>query len=481
MKRFEANYVVQDIVLGTGINGEVRQAMCRFTGRAVAVKSFAKEKLSERKLEQLKREVQAHLAMDHPHIARLDRVYESDSQAVLVMEKLEGGELFDRLLQDQKLDERMTAHIIRQCLLAVAYMHGQGFMHRDVKMENLMFSRRGGQDVKLIDFGFAAPYLDGASISEKCGTLHYCSPEVLQGSYTQKCDVWSVGVIAYMLLTGKSLYHGEDTMVRRKIMKGELDISRAFFKLPDLAQNFVRSLLDCCESNRLSAKDALVHPWLTGFVQPARPPRHLLRQLMLASSKPRAERAFLAAIAWCLPAEDEESLQKDFLAMDIDKDGVVSLQDLHASMRLAFMGSEQEAHAVLQALDVDGNGSISFWEAMAAGPATTAGEETLQSAFGLFDLGQEHAGDVIGGVRKALKPNGGRISFSDFLRSRANSQRPHRSSSWRWELSHGTKAQYGCAGQQAVGGLLLIMDLVKAVRLMWVSATRASSVAAIGC
>jgi len=493
--RFKDAYAAQDIVLGTGISGDVRQAKCRVTGQAVAVKIFGKEKLSERKLEQLQREVHVHLAMDHPHIARLDRVYESDSCAVLVMEKLEGGELFDRLLRDEQMDERRTAESIRQCLSALAYMHGQGFMHRDVKLENLMFSRRGGKDVKLIDFGFATPYVEGATISERCGTLHYCAPEVLKGSYDQKCDVWSVGVVAYMLLTGKSLYHGHDSVVRHKIQKAELDISRIFFNLTTPAQDFLRSLLNPNESKRMSAREALAHPWLTGLMQPARPPRSLIRQLMLASKKSRAQRACLAAVAWCLPSEAEEAVQSDFLALDADQDGVVSVQDLQTSMRQAGMGSAQEAHAVLEALDVDGNGIISFREALAAGPATTARDETLQSVFGRFQFsGEEHSsgdfvlGGVLGGVcdiGKALAPQrkDGHVSFSDFrdfLRGEENSS-PRRLGRLRWELSNGSKAQYGCAGQQAVGGLLLIMDLVKAARLMWRSATRVSHTAGIGC
>eukprot|EP00440_Ansanella_granifera_P033090 gb/GFBE01035903.1/.p1 GENE.gb/GFBE01035903.1/~~gb/GFBE01035903.1/.p1 ORF type:complete len:410 (+),score=122.36 gb/GFBE01035903.1/:1-1230(+) len=296
---FLEDFVAQDVVLGTGLSGEVKQAICRSTGRHVATKTLAKANLSDKKLRQLQQEVDIHLEMDHPNIVQLDGVYETESEVTLVMEKLEGGEVFDRLLVHEKMDEKSTASIIQQTLQAIEHMHDKGCMHRDVKLENLVFSHKDGQEVKLIDFGFSTRWNGVDKVSDKCGTLHYVAPEVLAGSYSDKCDVWSVGVVAYMLLTGKSLYYGENEAVAQKIKKGKMDISRVFLALSPATQNFVRALLHTDPSKRLSAREALEHPWLADKCPR---PVQQQRQQQSASQRPSAAKEHRApAESACVP------------------------------------------------------------------------------------------------------------------------------------------------------------------------------------
>eukprot|EP00930_Biecheleria_cincta_P047851 TRINITY_DN33249_c0_g1_i1.p1 TRINITY_DN33249_c0_g1~~TRINITY_DN33249_c0_g1_i1.p1 ORF type:complete len:636 (+),score=115.54 TRINITY_DN33249_c0_g1_i1:119-1909(+) len=429
MQAFDLDYYMQDKVLGTGINGDVRQAHCRITGRKVAVKSLSKQGLPKGKLQQLRKEIDIHLDMDHPHIVRLERVYESDLEVKLVMEKLEGGELFDCLQQRSRLEEREVARLMRQCLLAVAYMHGQGYLHRDIKMENLIFTRKGSQDLKLIDFGFATHWDGVNGLSERCGTLCYAAPEVLAGSYTSKCDMWSIGVVAYMLLTGSPPFHGDDQAIRNKLLTGKLDVSRSFLALPRPAQDFVHALLNPNPVERLSAAQALQHPWILACTEPFPAPcPATLQKLVACAQQPLAVRAGLAAAAWCLPAEVEEGFRQQFLALDDDNDGIISLSDLQAAMSKALpQAAASSAESVLASLELEGG--ISFRALTALGPALEADDSALLATFHRFgptSAGecssaqlQKALGEVSRGMSgrellKALAPNRASLNFPEF-------------------------------------------------------------------
>lgn len=517
-RSFLTDYEPQTHVLGTGINGEVRQAKCLSTGRFVAVKSFNKTMLPARKLEDMRREVEIQLEADHPHIARLERVYETEAEVTLVMERLEGGELFDRLLKCQKIKEEAAAGILQQLLLAVSYLHGRGLLHRDVKLENVMFTRKGGDQLKLIDFGFATRWDGAFELTQRCGTLHYVAPEVLKGSYDSKCDLWSIGVVAYMLLTGKSLYGGDDEIVRRKVIRGTPDWSRSFFALSETCQDFVRQLLKVCPKQRPSAQKMLEHPWLqvcTKSVIPQAPPRMVLRRLQAAALTSKARRACLASIAWCLPPEVEESFHKQFMALDIDHDGVISLQDLSESLCKASLGNFEEAKELLRALDCDGDGMLSFHDFLAAaGPAEAAGEETILAAFRRFDQSpRQHGqkedmcslkqvefmlGGALGGIRlkefaHGLTPKREDSilrfrEFYEFVRTpKADPHTDTESCSSDEDSVYETQSSVctgpprkgkvlanfsGCGAQQVAGGVFVILDLVQAMRYLWSTAVK---------
>lgn len=390
-RSFEADYELeaQPRVLGLGITGEVRQARCRATGRAVAVKRFEKAKLSHFQLENMQREMDIHLDVDHPHCVRLDMAYESESEVVLVMELLSGGELFDRLLKSGRLPEKEVARAVQQCLLAVSYLHGRGVVHRDVKPENLMYSSEDGSDIlKVIDFGYAVRWDGKQQLTKKCGTEQYAAPEVFSGSYCGKVDVWSVGVIAYVLLTGSFLYRGSAQELRRQVVAGTPNFAPAFHRLPEGCRDFVRSLLTKPASKRPTARQALENPWLVGCTKESwwkfqRPPKQaLLARLVASAQAPALRRACLAALAWSLPHEIEERLRPAFAALDGDADGVLSLQDLQASMPST---QASEVKQLLAALDVDGDGVISFRELLAAaGPGDKADEASLLATFRRF-------------------------------------------------------------------------------------------------
>jgi len=210
-KKMEDDYEVSQKVLGSGYNGVVRMGTSKLNkATRVAVKAFKLAGLQGDKKQQLESEVEIFLCMDHPHVTRLFDVYESSDTLYLIMECMDGGELFDRVTELKQFSERDAADAVWQMLLALNYLHSHGIVHRDLKLENFLYDQKNSSHLKLIDFGFSKVVDPNAVMRSSCGTLSYAAPEVLNMKYTQKCDLWSMGVIAYILLSGTMPFEGSE-------------------------------------------------------------------------------------------------------------------------------------------------------------------------------------------------------------------------------------------------------------------------------
>lgn len=230
----------------------------------MAVKVYHKSEMQTRELLHMRAERDALAGLTHPRIVRLEGVYESDATAHTVMERLEGGEVFGRLAEVGRFTEPAAAHAARQVLQALAYLHDCGVVHRDIKLENLMYDRHRGNDVKLVDFGFATRIAPGAKLTETVGTLQYVAPEVLLGhAYDEKVDIWSLGTVVYTLLTGTPLFGGSRRQIHKRKTTGNVYYSTYFRTgLTEEAKRFVRLLVNLDPQARPSAQEALEHPWL---------------------------------------------------------------------------------------------------------------------------------------------------------------------------------------------------------------------------
>jgi len=261
---FEQHYKLRDKVLGTGVCGAVREALCRRTGRVFAVKSFEKDAMTPKTLASMRSELEVHAGLTHDSIVKVEAVYETDTLVHLVMERLEGGELFARILEWDRLCETEAGLVVTQLLQVLEYLHSQRICHRDIKPENVLFRKRGGSDVALIDFGFSTRVAPGAKLSQRCGSLQYVAPEVLAGrEYDEKADMWSLGSVLYSMLTGEVLFDGKTKeQVFKQNVFGRFAPSRRFRCLPADAREFIRQLLASDPAARPSASEALAHPWL---------------------------------------------------------------------------------------------------------------------------------------------------------------------------------------------------------------------------
>lgn len=352
-RALEEDVMVDHEVLGTGVSGLVKAGRHRRDGRRCAVKSFSKRGLREAQLTSLKNEAEVFLSVDHPHIAKLDAVYETGDSLHLVMEHLEGGEIYDRLAKCRRFGEPLAAETLRQALSAVSYLHAQRLVHLDLKVENFIYERGDLRHVKLIDFGFAERLPPGRRLRKPCGSLHSVAPEVLARDYDEKADVWSMGVLAYILLTGTSPWKGADSQVMDSIRQGRPNYSRPqFLELSPGARDFVKSLLTFDAAARPSAEQALSHPWL---------------DLAAAASSPSPNAAALAQRylrARRLPVGLTSEARSLFLKT-CDARGVISLDGFVRLMKPPGV-SRQDAEQMFGALDLMRRREVCFSDFLAA-------------------------------------------------------------------------------------------------------------------
>ena len=193
--------------LGKGGYGKVYQVRNKKTGDLFACKKLSK--LDINNLPKFEREINILMKTDHPNIIKLYEVFETKNSLYLIMEECHGGELFDRILEhienEEMYTEKEAAEIIKQVMSAVEYCHNNDICHRDLKPENLLLLKKGNEKnnpIKVIDFGLSQTLNIKKILSSKVGTAYYVSPEILAGKYNEKCDIWSVGVILYVLLSG---------------------------------------------------------------------------------------------------------------------------------------------------------------------------------------------------------------------------------------------------------------------------------------
>ncbi|KAH7098511.1 hypothetical protein BKA62DRAFT_832486 [Auriculariales sp. MPI-PUGE-AT-0066] len=276
--RVVGNYTLGKVI-GEGTYGKVRLGTHRLTSTRVAIKQIPKA-LSA----QLTREIHHHRRLHHPHVTQLFEVIATESYIWLVTELCAGGELFDYLVEKGRLSEDEARRIFGQLCLAVGYVHEQGVVHRDLKLENVLLDERCR--VKLGDFGFTREFERGNLLDTYCGTTGYAAPEMLQGRrYTgQEVDVWSLGIIFYALLTGSLPFDDDDEDVMRdKIIKGEYEDVEW---LTDEARDLVRGILVKEPTKRLTIAQILGHKWFTDPSTPPPPPAASLPGTPSVTSRP---------------------------------------------------------------------------------------------------------------------------------------------------------------------------------------------------
>jgi len=265
------DYDVSSTVLGQGLGGDVLLARGRAAGGRFAVKTVPRSSAGARRLPE---EAEIHMQLTHPNIARLHGIYEGGGKVCLVMECCDGGELYARLQKRGAFPDAEAAEASRQMLRAVAYLHSRCVVHRDLKLENFLYeSEEPAAQLKLIDFGFAHLWDPLTPMQAPCGSPSYVSPEVLSRSgYTHKCDLWSLGVVVWMLLCGYPPFHGEERQMLAQIKAGEPDWShrKRWKHVSEDAVELVTRLLALSPEQRPEAREALRHAWLRKGADAAR-------------------------------------------------------------------------------------------------------------------------------------------------------------------------------------------------------------------
>lgn len=258
--------------LGTGSFAVVKRCIRKSDGKEFAVKIIKKAKLNPDELAVVHDEVEIMHIINHPNIVTLYEMFESPKKIYMIMELLTGGELFDRIVAKGSYSEKEASELIKAVASAVSYLHEQNVVHRDLKPENLLYlSTDVNSNIKITDFGLAKHKAEGQKqmMTTACGTPGYVAPEVLKNEpYGTAVDLWSLGVILYILLCGfPPFYHESTAELYRQIKKGQYDFPSPYWNdISDAAKDIVRRLLCVDPKQRLSAKGVLGHPWVSGNV-----------------------------------------------------------------------------------------------------------------------------------------------------------------------------------------------------------------------
>eukprot|EP01114_Cavostelium_apophysatum_P001040 TRINITY_DN1089_c0_g1_i1.p1 TRINITY_DN1089_c0_g1~~TRINITY_DN1089_c0_g1_i1.p1 ORF type:complete len:345 (-),score=100.48 TRINITY_DN1089_c0_g1_i1:89-1123(-) len=265
------NYDIMEEI-GRGAFSVVKKAKSKRTGEEFAIKFIEKQYVDKQDLVLLGREIDIMKKVSHPNVLNLEEVYETDDTIALVMELVNGGELFYKIVEKGNYSEKDAAKIVRQMCKGVEYLHEQGIAHRDMKPENLLCATDTREEYKpfrvvIADFGLSKAFNEEA-LATSCGTPDYVAPEVItaEGTYDKSVDMWSCGVITYVLLCGFSPFlSSNQTGLFEKIMKAEYDFpDPEWTHISDQAKDFIRKLLVKDQKARYTAAQCLAHPWLSG-------------------------------------------------------------------------------------------------------------------------------------------------------------------------------------------------------------------------
>ena len=438
--------------LGEGGFGKVYRVKDKLTGTNRAMKIIHVKSTSSDHEKKISKEINILKELDHPNIMKVFEFFCSKNSIFIINELCTGGELFDKIIEVKHFSESVAANIMRQLFSAVNFCHEHGVIHRDLKPENILIENSQEKckeyfQIKIIDFGTCEILKRNKMLKEQIGTSFYIAPEVLRNSYNEKCDLWSCGVILYILLSGSPPFYGtcEDEIFRKVITCDYSFKQRIWKEISTEAKDLITKLLDLNPITRLSAKEALEHKW---FIMNENRNEHLnisneslmtvIKNISEFRAEQKLQQATLAFIVHNISTQEDIAELKDvFLSFDKNGDGRLTKDELLKGMSRVTTDSNiiESLDELMKTIDSDNNGYIEFEEFVRASidKEKLLTEKNLKIAFDIFDkdksggisaselkmlLGESnvHTKDIVWkNMIKEIDLNGdGQISFEEF-------------------------------------------------------------------
>jgi len=394
-------------VLGQGSFGTVYLVKHKQLNTYFAMKVIKKTNKSEKE-EVLMNEINILRKMDHPNIVKINDFYTTNTEYILVTEYCPEGELFYEIKNFAPFNEALTGWYMKQILSAVCYCHKQKIIHRDLKPENILISKKnknGFNIVKIIDFGTAIIFNKNKNDKSLTGSVYYISPEVLSKNrnYTEKCDVWSCGIIMYILLTGLPPFNGDsDEEIVTKIKNGRFNMEKYPWPIiSSQAKDLIKKLLEFDANKRLTAEEALNHPWFEskqvksedneGLLKIKNPNKLLNNLINFRSDNILGSTVFAYLLHNNIQLSQVHEAIKLFNKIDKNGDGQICRDELYKGLEsfLKLSGKElqEKVDIIFNNIDTDHNGYIEYEEFLRAAVDKEyfLSENFLRYAFDYFD------------------------------------------------------------------------------------------------
>ena len=402
-------------ILGRGSFGIVYLVKQRYLSRYFAMKVIKKSPTKAKEEEEnLMNEVDILRKLDHPNIVKITDFYSLKTEYNIITEYCQEGELFDEIKANSPFNEALAAWYLKQILSAVSYCHSMNIIHRDLKPENILIVKRqknGFHPIKIIDFGTAKVFQKEKAEHVLIGSAYYIAPEVLSRNYTELCDLWSCGVIMYILLTGRPPFNGSsEEEIMKKIKDGVYDLKKyPWGVISEEAKDLLKGLLQVNTKKRLTAKAALEHKWfkiektqstVTAYNVKHRQLNKLIDNLMKYRSDNILRCAVIALLVHnSIQLNQAHDAVKLFNQIDKNGDGKISKDELFNGLQpykkdISDEQLRKQVDIIFNNIDSDHNGYLEYEEFVRAAIDKDhfLSVNFLQFAFNYFD--KDHDGEI---------------------------------------------------------------------------------------
>ena len=390
--------------LGEGSYSTVYRVQNKLTDSIRAMKIINKSSTcSEKDEREILNEINILRTLDHPNILKIFEFYSNKESYFLVTELCSEGELFQEIIDKGPFSENCSAYIMFQILSAINYCHNMKIIHRDLKPENILIADRDKHNfptIKICDFGTSKMFEKGAIQYRVVGSSYYIAPEVLKKKYDEKCDLWSCGVILYILLSGRPPFGGEnDKQILESVALGKYDLQMApFNKVSKSCIDLIKKLLAMDQQKRISAQEALAHKWfkdnkskeLFNKIKDQSILKKLINNLKSYKKDSIIQETALAYLVHNFPQmKDVVNACKLFNQIDVNGDGKINKEELFLGLQFKIKSQtlKEDVDNIYSNLDMDNNGYIEYEEFVRAAVSKDQfmDENILRYAFRYFD------------------------------------------------------------------------------------------------
>ena len=410
--KINKEYKIWSDQLGAGSYGEVRKAYHIRSKEYRAIKIIYKQECSDETRNKIKKEIEILQFLDHPNVVKIYEFFEDHKFLYIVMELVSGGELFEKIQENHHFTEKKACKIFQSLLEGVNYLHKKNIVHRDLKPENILFDDDG--IIKIVDFGTSKKYSQKKKMKNCHGTPYYIAPEVLQESYNEKCDVWSCGVIFYILLCGFPPFNGEnDDDILEAVQLGKYTFDIPEFRMISLlAKDLIRKMLTYDPKKRPSIEKCLNHEWFQKILFSKEEPKinqTVLKNLKNFTTKNKMQNSIYFFLVNHIASNDEKNeLIKTFKALDINKDGVISKEELiEGFKKIDTKLTDIDIENIMKQIDNNKSNTIDYTEFVVAASNKNLllSDKRIKTCFNMFDIDKN-----------------GKISMAEFKHMFANSE-----------------------------------------------------------